>query len=340
MGLPFGELVSAGEIAWSELAGRRLAIDGNNAVYQFLSTIRQRDGQPFTDANGHVTSHLIGILHRSLSLIVEGVETVWVFDGRPPDLKAGTLRARYRAKAKAEAEWKEALERKDLETARRKAAATSRFTPTMAAEAMELLHALGLPTVQAPAEGEAQASAMARAGTVWATGSQDYDTLLFGSPRLVRGLAARSRGGEQPAAQLIDRERWLHELGISGEELILVGLLVGTDFNDGARGYGPKKSLKLVQRHLGWEPTLRAAGLEPAEVEPAAALFRNPDVVDTGPLVFGPVDEAAVERLLVDGHGFSLDRLRPALARARRPRPAPPPRPDGRRQTQLEGFGP
>jgi flap endonuclease-1 len=340
MGLPFGDLVSVGEIAWSELSGRRLAIDGNNAVYQFLSTIRQRDGQPFTDANGHVTSHLIGILYRSLSLIAEGVETAWVFDGRPPDLKAGTLRARYRAKAKAEAEWKEALEREDLETARRKAAATSRFTPTMAAEAMELLHALGLPTVQAPAEGEAQAASMARAGTVWATGSQDYDTLLFGAPRLVRGLAARSRGGDQPAAQLIDRERWLSELGISGEELILVGLLVGTDFNDGARGYGPKKALKLVQRHLGWEATLRIAGIEPAEVEPAAAVFRHPEVIATGPLDFRPVDEAAVEHLLVDGHGFSAERLRASLAKARRPRPVAPPRPDGRKQTQLEGFGP
>ncbi len=339
MGLPFTDLVHPREIAWTELSGRRLAVDGNNAVYQFLATVRQRDGQPFSDSEGHVTSHLIGVLYRTASLLAQGVRPIWVFDGKPPELKAGTLGARFRAKERAEAEWKDALERHDLETARRKAAATSRFTRPMAAEAIELLGALGVPTVQAPSEGEAQAARMAADGAVWASGSEDYDSLLFGSPRLIRGLAARARSGDQPAAQLIELDRLLEELAIDREELLLIGLLVGTDFNDGAKGYGPKKALKLAQRHLGWEATLRTAGLDPAAVEEAAQIFRSPVIAPSPDVTFGPIDAARVEELLVAGRGFSAERVRSALTRAQRP---PPPRtlpPDGRKQAQLDAFG-
>jgi len=263
-----------------------------------------------------------------------------VFDGKPPDLKAGTLRARFAVKEKAEAAWKEALAAGDLETARRKAAQTSRLTRPMVEEVKGLLAALGVPAVQAPSEGEAQAAAMARDGFVWAAASEDYDSLLFGAPRLVRGLAARSRGAGAPAAQVIDRAELLTTLDLTDDELILVGLLVGTDFNEGADGYGPKKALKLVQRHLGWEETLRTAGVEPASVAPVAEIFRHPEVVGTGVPTFGPVDEAAVERILVEGHGFASERVRSAVARARR---RPPPRGSESEarghQTLLDTFG-
>ena len=340
MGLPFHDIVTSEELPWESLAGRQLAVDGNNAIYQFLATIRQRDGQPFSDPEGHVTSHLMGVLYRTTSLLAEGVRPIWIFDGKPPDLKAGTLRARFLAKERAEAEWKEALEKGDLETARRKAAATSRFTRPMASEAGELLRALGVPIVQAPSEGEAQAARMAASGLVWAAASEDYDSLLFGAPRLVRGLAARGRKGTVPAAQIIDREKLLETLSISSEELLLVGLLVGTDFNDGAAGYGPKKALKLAQKHLGWTATLEAAGLTEAEIAPVAALFRSPEVIETPETEFRSIDRAAVARLLVEGHGFSEERVNAALARAERGRAVPAAEtPKGGRQSMLESFG-
>lgn len=340
MGLPFRDIVQSEELSWDRLNGRTLAVDGYNAVYQFLATIRQRDGLPFSDANGRPTSHLMGVFYRTTALLGEGVRPVWVFDGKPPELKAGTLRARFEAKERAESEWKDALAAGDLETARKKAAQTSRLTRAMAEEVRELLAALGVPSIQAPSEGEAQAAWLANHGRVWAAASEDYDSLLFGAPRLVRGLAARGGRGGAPAAQVIDREKLLATLGISGEELILVGLLVGTDFNDGAPGYGPKKALKLAQRHLGWEATLKEAGLDPSEAEPVAEIFRHPNVVESGVPEFRPPDAAAVERLLVDGHGFSAERVKGALARARHPpatRSVIEPTPG--RQTLLDTFG-
>ncbi len=338
MGLPFRDLVRPQELTWEALSGRTLAVDGYNAIYQFLATIRQADGRPFSDANGQVTSHLMGVLYRTTSLLSSGVRPVWVFDGKPPELKSATLRARFQAKQRAEAAWEEALSRGDLETARKKAAMTSRLTRPMAEEAKALLGALGVPSVQAPSEGEAQAAHMAARGLVWATASEDYDVLLFGAPRLVRGLAARGQRGQSPGAQVIDRDALLRELGIDGEELILVGLLVGTDFNEGARGYGPKRALKLAQEHLGWEPSLRKAGLVPAEVAPVADLFRHPEVAEVELPTFRPANEALVRRLLVDGHGFAEERVRGALRRAERaPAEAPANAPRGH-QALLDAF--
>ena len=340
MGLPFRELVNPQQLDWEALAGRTLAVDGYNAIYQFLATIRQRDGQLFTDTEGRTTSHLMGVFYRTTALLGEGVLPAWVFDGRPPDLKAGTLRTRFLAKERAQAEWDAALQRGDLETARRKAAQTSRFTRSMAEETIEMLGALGVPTVQAPSEGEAQASSMAASGQAWAVASEDYDSLLFGAPRLVRGLAARAGRAGRTAAQLIERELLLKELGISPEELLLVGLLVGTDFSEGASGYGPKKALKLVREHRGWEGTLTAAGLDPQSVEPVAEIFRHPQVDPHAAAAFGPIDEERVVEILVTRHGFSEPRVRAGVQRARR-RPVPAPHtPEGRgHQTLLEAFG-
>jgi flap endonuclease-1 len=340
VGLPIRDIVPAEELPWERLAGRILAVDGHNAIYQFLATIRQRDGSPFTGTDGRTTSHLIGLFYRTTSLLSEGIWPVWVFDGRPPELKAATIRARVEAKERATAAWKEALEAGDLETARRKAAQTSRFTASMVTEAIELLDALGVPTVRAPSEGEAQAARMAADGRVWAAASQDYDSLLFGAPRLVRGLAARSRGGGPTPAEVIDREALLARLGISSEELILLGLLVGTDFNEGAAGYGPKRALKLVQKHLGWAQTLRTAGLAPDELDEAAAIFRSPPSTAVPPFEFRPADEPRVLQLLVESRGFSEARVRAALARlAKAPPRTPSAPPDGRRQASLDTFG-
>jgi len=340
VGLPLKDIVSAQELPWEALAGRTLAVDGYNAVYQFLATIRQRDGQLFTDPEGKVTSHLMGVFYRTTSLLREGVLPLWVFDGKPPERKAGTIRQRIAAKEKAEEQWQQALAAGDLETARRKAAQTSRLTRPMVEELMTLLGALGVPALQAPGEGEAQAAFMAGKGTVWASASEDYDTLLFGAPRLVRGLAARGHGGGSPGAQLIDRADLLASLGIDGDELILLGILVGTDFNDGVHGYGPKKALKLVRQHLGFEATLAKVGLDRGEATEVAEIFRHPNAIDAPAPAFGPVDEDAVRKLLVEQHGFAEDRVAAAVARARqRPRVSSSPAEARGHQTLLETFG-
>lgn len=339
MGLPFKDIVTAEDVSWSALAGHAVAVDAYNALYQFLATIRQADGQPFSDPQGHPTSHLMGTFYRTTALLAQGVRPAWVFDGKPPDRKAGTIRQRIEAKERAAEAWEAALAAGDLETARRKAAQTSRLTRPMVDEAIELLEALGVPAVRAPSEGEAQAARMTAEGKVWATASEDYDSLLFGAPRLVRGLAARRTRGREDAAHLIDAEKLLTGLGITREELILVGIIVGTDFNDGVPGYGPKKALKIVREHLGWRETVHRVGLDPAEAEEVAEIFRHPATLELPKPAFAAPQPDRVEKILVGRHAFSPERVRSALQRVpARFTTAEETNPPRGRQTQLDGF--
>ncbi len=335
MGVKLRDLVHPANLRLSELKGKRIAVDAYNMLYQFLATIRQADGQPFTDPEGRVTSHLVGLLYRTSSFLERGVLPTYVFDGKPSDLKASTLRARSLVKERAQAAWDEALAAGDLELARKKAAQTSRLTREMVADAKALLESLGVPWVQAPSEGEAQAAWMARRGDVWAAASEDYDTLLFGAPRLLRGLGA-ARGasrGEDTVMELLETPKVLEELGISQEELVLVGVLVGTDFNEGVHGIGPKKAMKLVGQHLGWEATLQSAGLEPSGVEAVRELFLHPPTTEDYRLRWTAPDPAKMREVLVVAHGFAEDRVQKVLSRL--PTAAPTPG----TQTSLEAFG-
>ncbi len=335
MGVKLRDLVHPETLHLSDLKGKRIAIDAYNMLYQFLATIRQADGQPFTDPQGHVTGHLVGLLYRTASMLERGVLPAYVFDGKPSDLKSSTLRARALVKERAQQAWDDALAAGDLELARKKAAQTSRLTREMVADAQALLEAMGVPWVQAPSEGEAQAAFMARRGDVWAAASEDYDTLLFGAKRLLRGLgAARSATrGEDAPVEYLEVEKVLQALGIAQEELILVGVLVGTDFNEGVRGIGPKKAMKLVLEHKGWRETLALAGADPDALEVVRDLFLRPSTTEDYRLRWGGHDEAKLRALLVEGHGFGEDRVRKVVDRL----PKGPP-PSGT-QTSLEAFG-
>jgi flap endonuclease-1 len=214
VGIDLGDVVVRNPTRIPELAGQRLAFDAWNILYQFLASIRTPDGSPLKDREGHVTSHLMGIMTRTGALVEAGVKPVFVFDGPPHPLKARTLGEREARKTKAQADYDTALQAAEatadedekeahMVTARTKAQQTSRLTLPMVAEAQELLRGLGIPVVLAPGEGEAQASWMAHTGLVDAAVSQDFDALLFGTPSLVRNL---STGGRR---KLPGRQVWV-----------------------------------------------------------------------------------------------------------------------------------
>src|SRR5439155_21254165 len=127
------------------------------------------------------------------NFVEAGIKPVFVFDGEPPRLKARTIQYRGEIKRRAERDWREAVEIGDLATARTKAMQTSRLTGEMIDQSKRLLDLLGVPVVQAPGEGEAQASAMGRNGTAYAGAAPDIDSLLFCSPRLVQSLPISGR---------------------------------------------------------------------------------------------------------------------------------------------------
>src|SRR5262245_23512147 len=171
------------------LRGRLLAVDGPAELYQFLALIRLRDGTPLRDSTGRITSHLNGLFYRVTRLIADyDLRLVFVFDGMPPPRKTAEIERRRAIRQRYEAEREEALRAGDMAAAYSKSTMTSRLTREMVGEARELLRRLGIPTLEAPSEGEAQAAHMASAGAVWAAASKDYDSLLFGAPRVLRFL--------------------------------------------------------------------------------------------------------------------------------------------------------
>ena len=314
-----------------ELAGKRLAVDGNAELYQFLALIRQRDGTPLMTSHGRITSHLVGLFYRTTRLISDyGLELVFVFDGEPPTLKHTEIARRRDVRAKYEHELAQARAAGDHARAYSKATMTSRLTRDMVAEAQHLLQLLGIPTVQAPSEGEAQASHMALRGDVWAAASKDYDSLLFGAPRLLRFLTISgkeflpSKGVSRPLTpELIVLSEMLAGYAFTREQLIDVAILIGTDFNAGVNGVGPKKALKLVQQYGGIEAMPQAIRDSVAGYQAVRDIFLHPRVTDDYTITFREPDEDGVLRFLSDEREFSRDRVLGALRRMReRSRPS------------------
>ncbi len=302
-----------------EFAGKIVAVDAFNAIYQFLSTIRQADGTPLMDSAGRVTSHLSGIFSRNCRLLEARVRVAYVFDGKPPAGKKETIMKREETKRAAEEKYEEALEEGDIESARKYAQATSRLTTEMVAEAKALLRSLGIPTIDAAAEGEAQAAWMCREGRADYAASQDYDSLLFGSPALVRNLGVtnkrkipgKSLHVEVPT-EIIDLRAVLSGLGITQDKLIALGILVGTDYNPGGiRGIGPKKALALLRKgsvNEAFESVSErwTAGATPGEL---MELFRKPAVDEKARPEFGEPDPGKAMEILCEKHQFSRERI-------------------------------
>ena len=323
MGVKLTELLVRKQVSFDDLKGKIIAVDASIFLYQFLSTIRQRDGSLLTDSKGRVTSHLIGLFSRTTNLMTKGLKLVYVFDGKPPQLKHLTENLRKQAKEEALKKYESAISKGFLTEAKKFAQRTSRLTPDMIEEAKKLLKALGLPIVQAPSEGEAQASFMVKNGDAFAVASQDEDCLMFGAHRLVRNLSITGRkkvkdkvAYQQVLPELIKLDENLNHLGIDADQLIVLGILIGTDYNPGGiKGIGPRKALALVKRFghdfdslfnsVDWNYDI--------DWKDIFNVIKNMPVSSDYSLSFGRIDYDAVKHLLCDEHDFSVDRVESSL---------------------------
>src|SRR3989338_2058658 len=257
MGLNFKDIVVRKEISISDLKGKVLAVDAMNMLYQFLTTIRSPDGSALTDSKGRVTSHLIGLFSRTTSLMEQGLKLVFVFDGKAPEIKQKTWEKRTQVKKEAFLKMKEAEEQDNLQEMRKFASRTAVLTREMREDALQVITALGLPIVQAPSEGEAQTAHMVKNGDAYASVSQDYDNLIFNCPLLVRNLSIegrRKKAGtlafQKVNPEQISLQEVLDNLKLNLDQLIVLAILVGTDYNPGGvKGIGPKTGLKLLKEY-------------------------------------------------------------------------------------------
>jgi flap endonuclease-1 len=324
LGVNLRDIAKPKKISLEDLRGKSLAIDAFNALYQFLSTIRGPTGDLLRDNKGRVTSHLSGLFYRNINLMETGIKILYVFDGRPPSLKSGEIQRRKEIKVVAAAKYTEAIEKRDYVAAKKFASATAHLQDEMVNDAKTLLDLMGIPWLQAPSEGEATAAFLTTTGTVDYAASQDYDSLLFGATRLARNITisgTRKLPNKNVRIDVVPETVTLSEIlstnEITREQLIDIGILLGTDFNpDGFEGIGPKSALKLVKKYVRIEDVPQLKGKIKFDPNEIRHIFLHPDVSSkqVSPEAGRPRKDELVS-FLVTEHDFSRERIDSSLNR-------------------------
>lgn len=257
MGVNIKDILEYDEIKLNSLQNKRIAIDTFNMLYQFLSSIRQADGTPLKDSYGNVTSHLKGLFNRCVYFKKNNIKPIFIFDGKAPKLKEKERELRAKKKMEADKKYKDALELGHIEEAKKFAQSLNKLDEKMIEDSKTLIRYFGFPIIQAPSEGEAQGAQIVKDKNAFAVASQDFDSLLFGAKHVIRNISISNKRKvpgssvyREVPIEYYDLDKNLEKLNLNQEELIIVGILCGTDFNPGGiKGIGPKKALKLVKEY-------------------------------------------------------------------------------------------
>ncbi|KAJ3277101.1 Elongation of fatty acids protein 2 [Terramyces sp. JEL0728] len=317
--------------------GRKVAIDASMSIYQFLIAVRSTDGNQLTNESGDTTSHLMGILYRTVRMVENGIKPCYVFDGKPPAMKSEEVtiinpagkawnkegRSNQR-NGKSPRNWRSReyrqVQQKNCQGHQRGIDDLMKHNE----ECQKLLDLMGIPWINAPCEAEAQCAALARAGKVYGVGSEDMDTLTFGAPVLLRHLTF-SEAKKMPISE-IHFQKILEGLEFTHEEFIDLCILLGCDYCDSIRGIGPHRAVQLMKEHRSIEKILKT--LDPKKYpipeswpyQEARKLFKEPDVTDpsTVELKWKAPDEEEIVKYLVNEKQFNEERVRKTVQRMKK----------------------
>ena len=327
MGLDLKPLLIRDKTQLEAFTNRIVAIDAYNAIYQFLAIIRGPEGLHLTDSQGRVTSHITGLMFRNINFLSMGIKPVYVFDGVPPSLKSAEIEKRRQIKKEATVKYEKAISSGDMEEARKYAQQTTSMRDGMVDDSKKLLDLFGIPHIQAPSEGEATAASLTVTGQAFASASQDFDSILFGARRLVRNFTNSGRrklpnrnSYIEVLPEMIEFQKNLDGLELSIEELVDVGILIGTDFNpDGFERVGPKTALKMIKQHNRLEdiPNIQEQ-LNEIPFDEIRKIFLKPNVAKIEKIEFGEPDYAGITDYLADERDFSRDRVETSLKRLKK----------------------
>lgn len=327
MGLDLKPLVKSSPITISELSGKVIAIDAYNTIYQFLATIRGITGELLTNNNGEVTSHLSGLFYRNVNLLAEDIKLIYIFDGEPSPLKSKEIDRRRQVKQDALNKYQEAITAGRFEDARKYSQATSVLTDKMVEESKMILTLLGIPYIQAPSEGEAAAAQLTQSNIAFACASQDYDSLLFGAKRLIRNLAISGKRKVPNRnvyvdiePEIIEQQQLLNETDLNLEQLVDIGILIGTDFNPGGiPGIGPKTALKLVREHNKLEKIEKIeASLANIPYKEIREVFLKQEAPKINGIEFNEINYDALVNFLCTEKNFSVARVNTSLDKVKK----------------------
>ncbi|XP_050433715.1 flap endonuclease 1 [Adelges cooleyi] len=295
--------------------GRKIAIDASMSLYQFLIAVRS-EGAQLTSVDGETTSHLMGTFYRTIRLIENGIKPVYVFDGKPPQMKSSELEKRTERREEAQKALEKAEEAGDTTEIDKFSKRLVKVTSVHTKECKDLLKLMGVPFIEAPCEAEAQCAAMVKAGKVYATATEDMDALTFGSPVLLRHLTF-SEARKMPI-QEFQYDSVLEGMGMTRNEFIDLCILLGCDYCNSIKGVGPKRAIELMRQYKSLENILENLDQKKYQVpedwpfKEARRLFIEPEVADpeTIELKWTDPDEDGLVAYLCGDRAFSEDRVR------------------------------
>ncbi|SBS80224.1 flap endonuclease 1, putative [Plasmodium ovale] len=247
------------EIKIENLMGRIVAIDASMSLYQFIIAIRDSEQYGnLMNESGETTSHISGLMSRSIKLMENGLKPVYVFDGAPPDLKGSELEKRGEKRQKAEELLKKAKEEGNLEEIKKQSGRTVRVTKKQNEEAKKLLTLMGIPVVEAPCEAESQCAFLTKYNMAHATATEDADALVFGTKILIRNLNANASSNQNKNTSKntskrgyilteINLEQVLKGLNLTMNQFIDFCILCGCDYCDTIKGIGSKTAYNLIK---------------------------------------------------------------------------------------------
>ena len=318
MGVKLSSIIQKESIDFKDLTNKKIGIDFSNTAYQFLSSIRQQDGTPLMDSKGNITSVYVGILSRFTNLMEKNIKLAVVFDGKPPVLKIKTQEERELKKQQAEKKLALAHQEEDQEAISKYSKQTIRLSKEILTTSKDLLKALGLPVIQAPSEADAQMAFMNEQKDIDYCGTSDVDCLLHGAKKLVTNLTLSQKRKLPTGAyikttpEIITLNRLLSSLNINQDQLIVISILCGTDYNPGVHGIGPKKALKLVQTYHDFDEVFKAANAD-FNWKKIYAIFKSMPIMKNYQLAWKDPDLETIKKILVDKYEFSEERVESSI---------------------------
>lgn len=304
MGVQFGDIIPKKEISLKFLKTKTAAIDAFNVTYQFLSSIRLKDGSPLKNKNGDITSTYNGIFYKSIYMLENEITPIWVFDGKSHDLKEKTKEERRKSRQNALDSYMEAKKQDNLEEMQKYAKRANFLDKDTIENSKKLLELMGIPYIEAPSEGEAQCAELVKSGNASFVVSQDYDSLLYGAENVVKNITSSNKSLES-----IELSNVLSELNVNLSQLIDIAILIGTDYNPGGvKGFGPKKAFDVVRKGQ-----IEKYIPEIENYEEIRKIFDEPNVrTDYDTKLKLPNKDGLID-FLVEENDFSKDRVLPNI---------------------------
>lgn len=317
--------------------GRKVAIDASMSLYQFLIAVRQDGGAMMTSEDGSTTSHLMGMFYRTIRMVENGIKPVYVFDGKPPTMKAGELEKRKEKRDEAQAALEKAKEDGNMEEVDKQNRRLVKVTTEHVNDVKVLLKHMGIPFVSAPCEAEAQCAELVKGGKVFAAGTEDMDALTFGTTVLLRHLTF-SEARKMPIKEF-HLKSVLEGFELSQDQFVDLCILLGCDYVDKIKGIGPKKAIELVKKHKNIETILD--NIDKSKYPPpenwlyteARRLFTAPDVTPASEvdIKWEKPDEEALVAYMCGEKGFAEERIRNGIRKLDKAR-------GGATQGRLDSF--